>query len=163
MTGRPWREPPGAADRGPGHEGFTLVETITVLVILGVAAAAVVPALDALLRPGPRAAAEELAGAYRSARAAAASRAATATVTLDPRSGAWRVFVGSASGADDVLAGGNLLTDRADTRVVAPAGDRLVARFDARSRARAPTVVFERAGERFTVHVDPWTGAVRLR
>lgn len=158
MSGRP-----APARHGTRRAGFTLVETLTVLVILGVAAAAVVPGLEALLRPGPRAAAEELAGAYRSARAAAASRRATATVTLDPRSGAWRVFVGPASGADGVLAGGNLLTGRADTRIAAPGGDRLVARFDARSRARAPAVVFERAGDRFAVHVDPWTGAVRVR
>lgn len=159
MTSRPGRRP----GPDPRAGGFTLIETLTVLAILGLVAAAVVPSLGSLLRPGSRAAAEELAGAYRDAREAAAGRAATATVTLDPRSGAWRVSVGSASGPADVLAGGNLLTDRPDTRVAAPGDDRVVARFDARGRARAPTVFFERTGDRHVVHVDPWTGAVRIR
>lgn len=143
--------------------GFTLVEVLTVLAILGLVSAAVVPNLDAVLDPGSRAAADELADAYRQAREAAASRATTATVTLEPRTGAWRVFVGAASGADEALAGGNLLTGRSDTRVVAPASGRVVARFDARGRARAPEVVLERRGDRHAVHVDPWTGAVRIR
>lgn len=143
--------------------GFTLVEVLTVLAILGLVSAAVVPNLDAVLRPGTRAAAGELADAYRQAREAAASRATTATVTLETRTGAWRVFVGAAAGADEALEGGNLLSGRSDTRVIAPSSGRVVARFDARGRARAPTVVFRRGDDRHAVHVDPWTGAVRIR
>ncbi len=159
MTAGPSRgRPPG-----PAAGGFTLVETLTGLTILGLATAVVVPELSALLRPGPRAAAGELADAYRHAREAAAGRAATATVTLEPRSGAWRVFVGSAPGAGDALAGGNLLTDRPGTRITVAGGGRAVARFDARGRARAPRVVFERSDDRHEVRVDPWTGAVRIR
>ena len=150
--------------RGGGGAGFTLVEVLVVLAILAVAAAAVVPRLGALLDPGPRAAAEELAGAYRQARALATDPARPAAVTVDPRTGAWRLFAGEAPGEGaPAVDGGNLLTDRPGTRVVGAGGDLAVIRFDGRGRAWGPTLEISDGKSRHRVHVDVWTGSISIR
>lgn len=158
-----------AVTRAPAlPPGTTLVELLTVLMVLGVVAAAASPALKALTRPGPGAAAEELTEAYARARTAATSGSQTATVTVDPRSGSWRIFVGSAA-REDARDGGNLRTGQPDTRIVVTGGSRpvdrvvVVIRFDARGRARGPDLMLTDGETRRVVSVDPWTGAIRLR
>lgn len=158
------RPPPGtvsapAARRG----GFTLLEVMVVLTMAGLAAAVVAPRLDALLEPGPRAPAEELADAYRQARELATSRSATATVTVDPRSGAWRLFEGSTGRDEAAVAGGNLLTDRPDTRLAGTGGRLAVTRFDARGRAWGPELLLQAGAESHRVEIDVWTGSIRIR
>lgn len=136
---------------------------MVVLTMAALAAAVVAPRLDALLEPGPRAPAEELAEAYREARELATSRSATATVTVDPRSGAWRLFEGTTGREETAAAGGNLLTDRPDTRITG-AGDRLaVIRFDARGRAWGPDLLLHAGAESHRVEIDVWTGSIRIR
>ena len=153
---------------GSAGAGTTLVETMAVLLVLGVAAAVAVPALRSLSRPGPGTAAEELADAYRGARLLAAATSGTATVTLDPGSGSWQLFAGTAAGGGNAEDGGNLLTGRPGTRIVVPDDGSSVARlavvrFDARGRARGPDVILTDGETRRVVSVDAWTGAIRLR
>lgn len=160
----PGPSPAAAERRLPGHgPGFTLLETMVVLLLLGIAAAAVVPDLGALLRPGPAATARELAGAYRRARAAATDRGRVVIVTLDLRTGAWRSFAGPTGAAGEAVAGGNLLTDRAGIRLSAKGAGTAVARFGPDGTARAPTVHVRSSRGRWAVSVDPWTGAVHVR
>src|SRR5690606_29037745 len=68
--------------------GLTLAELLIVLVILGMLAAVTTPALR---RPGASAgrAAEELAGAFGAARAAAAARGDVVRVSIEPPAGAF--------------------------------------------------------------------------
>lgn len=156
---RPPRRPPSA----PGRAGFTLVESMVVLLLLGLAAAAVVPDLQALLRPGSLAAAGELADVYVEARTMAADRGRSAIVTLDPRAGTWHVYDGVSGAPEEAVARGNLLTDRPGTRLVTADGGPAVVRFGPGGRARGPAVAAEEDGRRVEVSVDPWTGVVRVR
>lgn len=143
--------------------GFTLVEVMVVLAIAGLSAAVVVPQIGALLEPGPRSAADDLAEAYRQARDMATSRATVATVTLDPRTGSWRLFEGAAAGADAAVDGGNVLTDRPDTRITGSDGELAVTRFDGVGRAWGPALTFRSDDGVHQVRVDVWTGAIRIR
>lgn len=170
-SGRPPAAEPWAADPGPGPghrnpariRGFTLLEAMVVLTIAALAAAVVAPSLDALLEPGPRAPAEDLAEAYREARELATSRSTTATVTVDPRSGTWRLFEGPTGGDEDAIAGGNVLTDRPDTRITGTDGRLAVTRFDARGRAWGPEMTLRDGDAIHRVEVDAWTGSIRIR
>lgn len=150
-----------AGPRGP-RAGFTLTETLVVLVLLGIAAAAVAPDLRALLRPGSGAAARELADVYRDARGMAASRGRPVFVTLDPATGAWRTFVGATGSTEAAVASGNLLVDRPGTRLVTPGGGPAVLGFAPDGTARARTVRVRADGRSLEVVVDPWTGGVRV-
>lgn len=159
----PVGEPPGGAGDADVRRGFTLVEVVVVLTMAALAAAVVVPSLDAVLDSGPRAPAEELAEAYRQARELATSRSATATVTVDPRSGAWRLFEGTTGGEETAVDGGNLLTDRPEARITGTGGEPAVTRFDARGRAWGPDLEVRVGPESHRVEVDVWTGSIRIR
>lgn len=163
-TPRPRGAPLTPLHPGRRPSGFTLIEVMAVLAILAVAGAAVAPRLQALLEPGPRASAENLAEAYRRARDLATTRARLATVTVDPRTGAWRLFAGEAHGdVNSAVAGGNLLTDQPDARILGTGGELAVMRFDGRGRAWGPVLEIADGGNRHRVHVDTWTGGIRIR
>lgn len=167
------RFPPGPLRPGPSRasptvaadarRGFTLAEVMVVLTMAALAAGVVVPRLGALLDSGPRAPAEELAEAYRQARELATSRSATTTVTVDPRSGAWRLFEGTTGREGTAVDGGNLLTDRPEARITGTGGELAVTRFDARGRARGPDLEVRVGPESRRIEVDVWTGSIRIR
>lgn len=161
--GSPLETPADGSAAGVPRGGFTLLEVMVVLAMAALAAAVVAPRLDALLEPGPRAPAEELAEAYRHARELATSRSTTATVTVDPRTGAWRLFEGPASGDETAVDGGNLLTDRPETRITGTGGRLAVTRFDARGRAWGPELALRTDAGTHRVEVDVWTGSIRIR
>lgn len=143
-----------------GEDGFTLIETVAVLLILGLVSAAAVPALGSVLEGGGDEPARDLAELFRGARESAASRGAPVVVTVDPRSGAWRVF--HAEGSGEPLDRGTLAGGR-DVRLATPGGEPVIARFDPSGRARAPTVTVGSGPETRRVEVDPWTASVRVR
>lgn len=149
--------------KGPGGRGYTLIEVVVVLAVAALSAAVVVPSLGAVLDPEPRATAEAIAEAYRRARELATSRATLATVTLDLRTGSWRLFEGSTGRPSSAVAGGDVLPDRSDTRITGTGGGPAVVRFDARGRAWGPVLVVRRESRRRHVSVDVWTGTVRVR
>ena len=79
--------------------GFTLVEMVTVIVILGITAAAALPAFVRIASPDPLTDATlRVEGILQEARATALSRATILTVTLIPESG--RFWVSSADGGN---------------------------------------------------------------
>lgn len=142
---------------GPG--GFTLLETMAVLLVLGVVSAAAVPALDSVLGPDPDPA-RELAEVYRTARDAAASRGATVLVTVDPGSGSWALFDAAASG--EALERGEL-TRTPTARGASGVPEPTIGRFHPSGRSRVPVVRLPDGPETRAVEVDPWTSSVRVR
>lgn len=158
---RPRTGPEGR--RGGARAGFTLTEIVVVLVLMGIAAATVAPALGALLRAGDGAAARELGEIYRRARGMAASRGSAVFVTVDPATGRWRTFVGATGSPEAAVASGDLLADRPDTRLLAPGDGPTVVGFAPDGTARAPVVRVRADGRTRDVAVDPWTGRIRIR
>jgi len=118
------------------RSGFTLVEVLVVLILLGVVAGLVAPAL----RPPPRPDESGVAALVRRARQTAARRGETIYLGLSP-TGAWRID-GAASLAEGALATG-AVTDYAGppaTLVISPIG---TCAFDLRSGAAASTVAID--------------------
>ncbi|HEY0036026.1 MAG TPA: GspH/FimT family pseudopilin [Longimicrobium sp.] len=141
------------------RRGFTLVEVVVVLVVLGIAAAAVAPAFLARTpQDDAAAAAAEVIQVLATARRAAVERGEPVTVTLETRSGAYLVRSGPAA-ADSVATG----------RVVIPAGvalvnvpGRAVSEFDPLGGARPATLRIVGTGTVMMIEVDRWTGDTRV-
>lgn len=132
--------------------GLTLVELLVVLVILGIGAMAVLPAL-----PGPRsedraaALAGELARLLQTARTRALAEGTAVAVMLDPATG--RYLIAADSGALLLPPGTSLATARPRLRFV----------FAADGSAHPDSVVVV-SGERVSVvRVDRWSGAINVR
>lgn len=138
-----------------GNRGFTLVELLTVLVLLGVVSAVVLPELSRRLGSEAAETARSVEQVYRSAREAAVTRGVRVTVSLELVTGS---YLARTDGHEELARG----------VVARPSGLRLgggrdgwvIAQFDAAGRASADRLLVSGSKERYEVSVDPWTGAI---
>ncbi|MFW5947891.1 MAG: pilus assembly FimT family protein [Gemmatimonadota bacterium] len=134
--------------------GYTLVEVMVVLAILGVMAAAAVPALGVWLDRDPTPA-EAVAGLLRDARARALHAARPVTVTLGP-AGEW-----VAVSENTPLAEGRLTLN--DAAISGPPGSpQIRVRFGPSGGADGGPVVVLRGERSAVVRADRWTGEVTI-
>lgn len=144
--------------------GFTLIEIIVVVAIIGVAGVVIVPALAPGSSGGAATAAERLVAAYRQGREAAAARAALVEITFTTgRDGIVVVARGPAGQAADTV--GRYVWP-AEARLRVPnrteAGSR-IARFGPLGRVAAPPVYVFDSENAYDIHLDLWTGAPQRR
>jgi hypothetical protein len=129
-----------------------------VLVIMGIAATVVVPALVDFNRAPPHHTADGLMHTLQAARRLAIGNEVSVTVLIDPKSGAYRVdSIGLADGGPvttgtlDLPSGETLITDL----------PRLRYQFLPSGAAIADTVRVRGTDSSLVVSVDPWTGVAR--
>jgi prepilin-type N-terminal cleavage/methylation domain-containing protein len=142
--------------------GFTLLELLVVLVIVGMLAAVAVPALRT--RGSAAASAKQLVSFYAEAREVAISRGTSADAVLDLSTGSFFVAAAPrAGGPADTLRRAELPLS-AGARLASRTARRGLARvtFDALGRAHGDAVVIADAGGRHAVVTDPWTGAAHV-
>ncbi|MGH7562779.1 MAG: prepilin-type N-terminal cleavage/methylation domain-containing protein [Gemmatimonadales bacterium] len=136
-------------------KGFTLVEVVVVLLILGLVAATAMPALPSVraLTPAEEARLQVVA-LVAHARKSALDRAATATLRINAASLAWRLTIASADSAQTEegklhLPEGATLAD--------PDGS-ILARFYPDGTADAEPIVAQGGGQTEVVRLNRWTG-----
>jgi prepilin-type N-terminal cleavage/methylation domain-containing protein len=167
----PLREERAGRGRGRGtsrtqldavRSGFTLVEMLVVLMMIGVAALTVAPALRRPDERGASPSADALAAAIARARLQAVTRAVQVSVNVDLAAGLWSSIAHPADRPADTTDAGALPLS-SDTRLAG--GDGKVARvaFDGLGRARADRLAVSDADGTQEVVVDAWTGAARVR
>jgi len=142
---------------GP-RRGFTLIELIVVMLIIGIAGFVIVPAL---LRDAPSdtaAVAQPMATVLRAARRVAIDSGQSARLVLDPSS--LRYVVQMSSSARTVAEGTVPLPAGA---TVAADSARATFQFAPNGTAIGDSIVVSGAAQRVFVAVDRWTGEVILR
>ena len=147
--------------RGFRNGGFTLIEVVVVLVLLGVVASVTVPAFRNAASGGPRVEVTgEVLRLLEGARSTALDRATVTRLMLDPRSGSYRVE------ADSI---GNRVTSR-EGRLTLPAGVALeggpgwaTACFTATGMAVADTITVVGPDGASRISVDRWSGVPRAQ
>lgn len=142
--------------------GFTLVEMLVVLMMVGVMAMTVAPALRRPDERGAGPSADALAAAIARARLAAVTRAVPVSVDVDLAAGRWSAVAHPAERPADTMDAG-LLPLSSETRL--SGGDGKVARiaFDGLGRARADRLAASDGAGTREIVIDAWTGAAAVR
>lgn len=145
------------------RRGFSLIELVVVLSILGVAAAVVVPAFTGFVGGGAEEAVRELVSAYRTARDAAVRRGVPATVTIELSTGNyWAVSEPLSGGHPDTLRVGALPLGQG-TRLLGGRQGWAVTAFDPLARARGVPVFISDGEKVYEVEVDARTAEIDAR
>jgi prepilin-type N-terminal cleavage/methylation domain-containing protein len=147
--------------------GFTLIEVLVVLVILGVMAGVTVPALAGL--PEKKEPAEELASELRSllrgGKRLAIERGVAVVVSLDPETGRYRiapVVSGSTKAASANPAMDGFLEIPSGVRFLSTSGPQRF-RFDRLGSASGPVITIRAdTGFQVRISVSPWTGGITV-
>ncbi len=135
------------------RRGFTLVELITVLAILGVTAAAVAPAIadigrqNAALNP-----IRALDSLLRATRLQALDEGAAVHLSIDPKTG--RYWVNEREATGDVLGLQGMVIEAREPR--------LHVTFHADGRVDAEAFVVRSTAGVFSISVEPWLGDPRV-
>lgn len=143
---------------GASHSGFSLMEIMVSLVVLGLMAAAAVPAIGVFLADEP-AADETVAGLLRSARSLALESGQSTTVTIDTRTGRWLVEGDDQPPREGVV---KLEGGRLGETLLNEFSPSVVIRFAPTGGGVGGPVVVELPDRTGVVRVDRWTGEVSL-
>lgn len=143
------------------RRGYTLIEVMVVLVVLGVAASVVGPELARFVALGADRTVQDLVAAAELARDRAVVSGGTATLAIETRSGAWLIYPGVRPRADATpLASGTVRLPEGVTLAAGGSAPWAFLRFDAVGRARADRLIVSERGSQRELFVDPWTASL---
>jgi prepilin-type N-terminal cleavage/methylation domain-containing protein len=133
------------------RRGFTLVEILVVLAILGATTVVAIPAFRDALAPDPVGeATAQVVRILERARMTARVDGRSVTVTIDPRTARFWVDAPAVAGTFDLATGASLWSDRPRARIV----------FDAAGTASADPIAVQARGITTPIRVHPFTGEV---
>jgi general secretion pathway protein H len=142
------------------RSGFTLLEMVLVLLIMGIVFAMVIPSMSSMgSDPEEGQSWKELADLLRSSRVLALENGVTVKLMLDPQSGAYRVDSTGARGAGIVREG--QIEVGLNMSIYA---DSARARFSFRpdGSAFSDSLIMRASGYATKISVDPFTGEVKI-
>jgi general secretion pathway protein H len=140
--------------------GFTLIEMIVVLAIIGIIGIAVVPSLVRPPAVDTAAAAAPVVEVLRAAQHAAADSGRAVRLDLDPATGHYIARLRTTDGDNPLATGTLALTN--GTRMTADSA-RAVFLFDPTGPATGDSLLVSGSGRDIMVSVDRWTGDVYAR
>lgn len=146
---------------GRRASGFTLIELVVVLAIVGIVASVVAPAIRRVGAADPSDGAASLASALAKTGALAVRRGAPATLQLELATGAYAIVGAAARGGGDTVITGAVRLG--DARLVGGRDGWATVTFDAVGRARGDRLAIEQGDRRSTIAADAWTGQVDVR
>lgn len=141
------------------RRGFTLMEMGVCLVIMGVAAAMVVPAISRLGEGKPETGADKVVSLLKQARNIAIEHNYTVTVRIDPVTSRYRVDTTGTNGRG-ILADSTL--DLGASETMETPLDRLQFSFRPTGAVLADSVIIRGVGTSVLLSVNPWTGEASL-
>jgi type II secretory pathway pseudopilin PulG len=143
-----------------GRAGFTLIETVVILTMLGIVAAVTVPSLARTLRDGADATTRDIVSLLGTAREAAATRGVQTSAAIELATGAyWVVTRPAGTGAADTIRQGRFGLPPA---IRLSGGDQgwVVTVFDPLGRSRGGTLFVSEGQHVRAITTDPWTGSI---
>ena len=142
--------------------GFTLIELVVVLAIIGLAATVVAPAFRRLNRDA-RTTTDAISTLYAGASRAANVRRVPVTVILETATGRFTTLTDPAPGTPrDTIESGTLPL-AAGARLSGGQDGWALISFDSRGGARGSTLGIIQENESYEVQVDPWTAEAVVR
>jgi prepilin-type N-terminal cleavage/methylation domain-containing protein len=142
--------------------GFTLIELIVVLAIIGLAATVVAPAFRRLGRDALTTS-DAIASLYARATGAANVRRVPVTLAIETASGRFTTLTDPAPGTRRDTIESGALPLAAGAQLSGGENGWALVSFDSHGGARGHTITITQALERYEVQVDPWTAEAVIR